>query len=541
MQHINSNKPTQYQPQRLFQHNIHHALYTLLLLAGSINFAHALPMPDSEVSYIGASATNAFVATEPYIVNIQGKSVTVPLWGASRAYDFSGDVPFVNPTTGKSNPAQIQAWDPVFANSFNPPLSGSYNLNDNQITNSGFPGRAEQRIINNIPVTMLRYNAGDNITEGKCRSQLNGYAVPPRTHVRWELEVAFGNTDGTNDWTLTPTGASPVLFWQMHSANQSNPPLAANVDTDVADPTKLMITFYQRVGTQTSAKEIARVQGLSRNTLIPIVIEAFLDERATVDGGKGALQISVNNTTILEQTGATLALGTNSHWWALDMYLWNEAFPYAYTRASFWKTARMLVFPVSLVTDTTAPSVPTNLVATTPAATQVNLSWTAATDNVGVTLYTIYREGIAIGTSTVPNFSDTSVIQGTTYNYNVTASDAAGNVSAPSANITVTTPLPTVTITSSSVSNITNSSATISWTTNMPSSGLVSYGTRANNLSSQVTFSASTTSHAVQLSRLNSNTTYYYTVRANTGSATVLSSLSSFKSASSSNSKGWRR
>ncbi|MDO8604790.1 MAG: hypothetical protein Q7K40_05365 [bacterium] len=306
---------------------------TVPLLTGS-----TLTIPDSEEYYVGASTTDAFVATETYLLNIMDTSTPYTLWGSPRAYDFSGNVPFVNPLTGKADPAQFQYWDTA--------LGVSVNLNGDMMTNMGAPGKVDkQKNINGDDLTMVRYNEGDGITAGKCRTQVTSYAIPPRTHVRWDLNVAFGAEDPQNIWTLTPTGTSPVLFWQVKSPSQGNPPLAAIVDTDSQDPTKLMIFFSLRVGTATSPQRIAEVHGLSRNTLIPIVIEAFLDERATVDGGKGALRISVNNVVIKEMTGPTLALGTGTHNWSMDMYLYNEPLPYKYTRASFWKTARMLVFP----------------------------------------------------------------------------------------------------------------------------------------------------------------------------------------------------
>ncbi len=94
----------------------------------------------------------------------------------------------------------------------------------------------------------------------------------------------------------------------------------------------------------------------------------------------------------------------------------------------------------STTTDGTAPTAPTGLTATAPMATQVNLAWTAATDNVGVTGYTIYRNGAALTTVTGTSYSNTRVAAGTTYTYTVTAKDAAGNVSAASNAATVTTP-----------------------------------------------------------------------------------------------------
>jgi uncharacterized repeat protein (TIGR01451 family) len=92
-------------------------------------------------------------------------------------------------------------------------------------------------------------------------------------------------------------------------------------------------------------------------------------------------------------------------------------------------------------TDTTKPSTPTNLagsVLTSPL--RVQLTWTGSTDNVGVTGYRIYRGGNQIGTSTGPSYTDSAVTGGKTYSYFVRAYDAAGNLSAQSASISVTTP-----------------------------------------------------------------------------------------------------
>ena len=304
------------------------------------------PIPNSEVGYSGASTTKPFVAITPYVLKIQGTDVPVPLWGATRRHDFGGNAPFLSPNTGKADIAQISAWDPVFAKSFTPNLTGSYDLNVENISSIGFPGRVEKRkTTNGDAVTMLRYNAGDGVTYGKCRTQLISFPIPPRTHAKWELEVAFGNEDGINDWKLSRSGDSPVLFWQIHSNNQTNPPLSANVDTDSNDSTKLMINFYQRVGTATKPARIGTVHGIERNTMVKIVVDTFLDERLVENGGKGVLRIWVDNSLAVNKKGPTLAIGPSYHWWAMDMYLWNESLPYRYTRASFWKTAKMFIFP----------------------------------------------------------------------------------------------------------------------------------------------------------------------------------------------------
>jgi GH18 family chitinase len=89
--------------------------------------------------------------------------------------------------------------------------------------------------------------------------------------------------------------------------------------------------------------------------------------------------------------------------------------------------------------DTVAPSVPTNLSATAISSSQINLTWTASTDNVGVTGYKVFRNGIQVGTATTNSYSDSNLSSITTYSYTVSAYDAAGNNSAQSTSATGTT------------------------------------------------------------------------------------------------------
>lgn len=97
--------------------------------------------------------------------------------------------------------------------------------------------------------------------------------------------------------------------------------------------------------------------------------------------------------------------------------------------------------------DGTPPTVPTNVVATAASATQINVSWTASTDNVGVTEYRVERcQGAGcssfsqIANPAVTNYSDTPVSDITTYRYRIRAGDAGGNLSAYSAIASATTP-----------------------------------------------------------------------------------------------------
>ena len=78
--------------------------------------------------------------------------------------------------------------------------------------------------------------------------------------------------------------------------------------------------------------------------------------------------------------------------------------------------------------DTTAPSAPASLSATAQSSSSIGLSWGAATDNVGVTGYRVYRGGVQIAETAGLSWTDGGLAAGTTYSYEVRALDAAGNL-----------------------------------------------------------------------------------------------------------------
>jgi fibronectin type 3 domain-containing protein len=88
---------------------------------------------------------------------------------------------------------------------------------------------------------------------------------------------------------------------------------------------------------------------------------------------------------------------------------------------------------------TTLPTVPTNLSATAISSSQINLIWTASTDNAGIASYKIYRGGSEIATSTTNSYSNTDLSAGSAYTYTVVAVDAAGKSSSQSASAEATT------------------------------------------------------------------------------------------------------
>ncbi|WP_162463282.1 galactose-binding domain-containing protein [Paenibacillus psychroresistens] len=89
--------------------------------------------------------------------------------------------------------------------------------------------------------------------------------------------------------------------------------------------------------------------------------------------------------------------------------------------------------------DTTAPTAPTSLASPSKTATSVNLSWTASTDNVGVTSYDVYKNGASPVNVSGISATISGLTASTAYAFTVKAKDAAGNVSAASSALNITT------------------------------------------------------------------------------------------------------
>lgn len=132
-------------------------------------------------------------------------------------------------------------------------------------------------------------------------------------------------------------------------------------------------------------------------------------------------------------------------------------------------------------TDTTPPTAPVNLTATFNATTNaIDLAWTAATDNVAVTGYRIFRDGGLISTVNGITFSDAGLTG--THSYGVTAVDAAGNESGLSniASVTVVagsgdvTP-PSAPTALTATANLATRTIELSWTASTDDVGVTGY------------------------------------------------------------------
>jgi glycosidase/chitodextrinase len=165
--------------------------------------------------------------------------------------------------------------------------------------------------------------------------------------------------------------------------------------------------------------------------------------------------------------------------------------------------------------DTTPPSTPTGLSATASTLNSISLSWTASTDNVGVTGYHVFRSGTLVASPTGTSAVVSGLSPATSYSFTVQAKDAAGNVSGNSAALTAstradTTPPSAVTGLAGSASGTTLS---LRWAASTDNVGVSSYElTRTGG--SQGTATLRTGALSYDDAGLSPNTAYSYSVRA---------------------------
>jgi len=186
--------------------------------------------------------------------------------------------------------------------------------------------------------------------------------------------------------------------------------------------------------------------------------------------------------------------------------------------------------PVSVTTlppDTTAPSTPTNILASAVSSSQVNLSWAPSTDNVKVTRYIVRRDGVKVATPVLMSYADTGLAAATTYSYTVAARDAAGNISPDSTSVSVTTPSAADTTAPSTPTGLTaaaagSTGATLLWSASTDDVGVTGYIVRRNGV--QVGTPGATSYADAGLAAA---TTYSYTVAARDAAGNISSDSTS--------------
>ncbi len=172
------------------------------------------------------------------------------------------------------------------------------------------------------------------------------------------------------------------------------------------------------------------------------IINSFTAAPANITAGQSTtLSWNVSNATSLTlDNGIGAVTGLNSKIVSPNA---NTTYVLTASNATGSVTAQVTVLvSAPPPPDTQPPSIPVLTSASAKSPTEVDLAWTASTDNVGVAGYRILRNGAVlttVGASTL-TWPDTTVAPNTIYTYSIVAFDAAGNSSNPSNSIQLTTP-----------------------------------------------------------------------------------------------------
>jgi endo-1,4-beta-xylanase len=312
----------------------------------------------------------------------------------------------------------------------------------------------DRGLIDGIGIQAHYFNI-DNMTGSAVTSMLNDYATLGLDVWVSELDIVAGNTDAGQlakyqdvfpaFWThssvkgitlwgyivgqvwregtgLITTGGveRPALTWLKGYVAGSGTPDT----TPPAAPSGLTVS-------SATSSSIALAWTASTDN---VGVTGYQVLRAPGTSGGSFAQVGTSTTTSFTNTGLTA--GTSYRYQVRATDAAGNVSPVSATVTGTTQTGN---------TDTTPPSVPSNLAASTTSSS-VALTWTASTDNVAVTGYQILRAPGAtggtfaqIGTSTTTSFNNTGLAASTTFRYQVRATDAAGNASAVSGAVTATT------------------------------------------------------------------------------------------------------
>ncbi len=171
--------------------------------------------------------------------------------------------------------------------------------------------------------------------------------------------------------------------------------------------------------------------------------------------------------------------------------------------------------------DTQAPSVPTNLVASNITQSSVDLNWNASTDNIGVTGYDVYQGNTVIATVSNTSYQVTGLSSNTSYDFSIKAKDAAGNISAASTSVNVTTASQTDTQaptapTGLAASNTTQTTTDLSWNASTDNVGVSGYDVYRGT-----TVITTVTATSYQVTGLSPNTAYTFSIKAKDAAGNV--------------------
>jgi glucose/arabinose dehydrogenase/PKD repeat protein/chitodextrinase len=359
------------------------------------------------------------------------------------------------------------------------------------------------------------------------------------TNATWSTQGRYGNAlsfNGTSSVVRVPSAASLNLTtgmtlsaWIRPTASQSGWRTIVQRQADAYFVTSSNDQPMRPAGGGTIGGGVRFVGGPTANPL-----NTWTHVAVSFDGNQ--LRLYVNGTQVatrgangtIQTVANPLWIGGNQPYGEYFQGLIDEVRVYnrALTATDIQTDMNTSIVPTA--PDTTAPSAPSGLTATAASANQVNLSWTASNDNVGVTGYRVERCTGAtctvfnqVGTPTTTTFNDTGLTPSTTHRYQVRAVDQAGNFSSYSTIASATTPAAADTTPPSAPTGLTATAITttridLAWTASTDNVGVIQYRVERCQGATCTDFAevGSPATTAYSNTDLTANTSYRFRVRA---------------------------
>jgi len=356
------------------------------------------------------------------------------------------------------------------------------------------------------------------VTSGSYSLTMTGLTSGTTYYVRAFATNAKGTSYGA-ERTFTTTGTAPVVYCTSKGNNYSyewisSVTIGSFTNTSGAagytDFTNKIVTL--QAGQAYSISLTPTFSGTAYNEYWKIWVDLNGDGDFD-DPGELVFDAGTMSTTTV--TGSlTIPAGTAPISTRMRVSMKYNAAQTACETFSYGEVEDYTVNITQSTADTQPPTAPTGLTASNVTQTTLTLTWNASTDNVGVTGYDIYSNGSLLGTVTGTSANVTGLTASTTYQFYVKAKDAAGNVSAASNTISVTTLAPPDTQAPTApsnlaASNVTQTSLTLTWNASTDNVGVTGYQIYRGG-----TLLATTAGTSYNVSGLTASTTYSFYVKA---------------------------
>ena len=363
---------------------------------------------------------------------------------ASRAVDGTGWVPLdfrVAGDVGTTLPLGVLPVDPI--NTFASGYYYTYVCGANSYELSvGLQSSKFQKVMSEGGDDPAAFETGGSLSLAPPRSTVSCSASPPAVDIGENVTATGSGGNGTYSWAApdgTPASGSGPTFLTSYNTTGTKAITVTSAGVNNVCPVAVSeggvpLPAFDFTLTNNGNRTVS--QGSSALETITAILASGTSEPVsfTASGLPLGASSSFSPTSCNPTCTSFLTLTA-----AATTPMGDSTVVVTGAAGSVTRTTNFTLTVTAPPADTQAPTVPTNLTATAISSSQINLSWTASTDNVGVSGYRVYRGGVQIATTTATTYQNTGLAPSTTYTYTVSAYDAAKNASAQSASASATT------------------------------------------------------------------------------------------------------